>query len=81
MEGKKLGREDIFSVSMENLRWFQKNYAQLKRKYGNKWVLVHERKIISTGNSFEEILPSAQKYEPSSVMLEYIKSDEVAMFF
>ena len=71
----------LFEVARGNLEWLKKNYGRLKRQYDNKWVLIHDRRVIGSGDTFEEMLPQARQYEPSSVMLEYIHSKEVAMFF
>ena len=64
-----------------NLEWLKRNYSSLKKEYDNKWVLIHDQKVVGCGDTFDEMLPETKKYEPSSVLLEYIHSKEVAMFF
>jgi arabinogalactan endo-1,4-beta-galactosidase len=74
-------KEELFNTSMGNLVWLQKNYNHLKKKYDSKWIVVHNEKVVESGDTFEDILPSTKKYAPSSIMVEYIQSKEVAMFF
>ena len=68
-------------LARSNLEWFKRNYGNLKREYNHKWILIHDRRVVGSGDTFEEMLPEARKYDPSSVMLEYIYSEEVALFF
>lgn len=71
----------LFEVARGNLEWLKSNYSRLKREYDNKWVLIHKGKVVGCGDTFDEMLPETRKYEPSSVLLEYIHSKEVATFF
>ena len=77
----KMEREVLFDDSVENMEWFSKHYADVKRKYTNKWIIVYNRKVVETEDSFEEVLARARKYDPNRIMVEFMESDEIAMFF
>jgi len=74
-------QREMFRVSNENLDWFSKNYNALKKKYDNHWIIVKDKKIVGQGNSFEEINNIARKYKPSDILVEYVQTKQVAMFF
>jgi hypothetical protein len=73
--------EVALNDSLENLKWLGENYSRLKREYGDKWVVISSKKVVESGDSFEEILLAAKKYPPGSFTVEYIQSKEIAMFF
>jgi len=67
--------------SIENAEWLRRNYERLKREYNNKWVLIQNKKVVDSGETFDQILRAVRKYKSSSAILEYISSEDVAMFF
>jgi len=72
---------EAFDISLENLKWLRENYSRLKKQYDKKWVVIFKKRVVESGDTFEEILPATKKYEPSSIAVEYIQSKEIAMFF
>jgi len=71
----------IFEDSMKNIEWLRKNYRRLKKEYDKKWVLICNQKIVDSKDTFDQILPTVRKYKSDSAILEFIQSEEVAMFF
>jgi hypothetical protein len=77
-------KEDIsslFKSSRENLEWFKKNYDYLTKSYDKCWVIIAEKKVVGSSSSFDEVLSIAKKYDPSSIIVEFIESEPIAMFF
>ena len=66
---------------IESAEWLSENYERLKREYNNKWVLIENKKVVESKDTFDQILQAARKYKSNSVILEYISSEDVAMFF
>ena len=77
----KIEREVLFDDSLGNMEWFRVHYEKLKREYNNKWIIVYNKEVVETEDSFEEVLARARKYDPNRIMVEFIESDEIAMFF
>lgn len=77
----KMERQALFSDSLGNMEWFREHYGDLKRKYNKKWIVVCNKGVVETEDSFEEILARARQYDPNRIMVEFIESDEIAMFF
>jgi hypothetical protein len=77
----RMEKEELFKVSRENLRWLKENYNSLKRQYDSKWVIIHNKKVIQSSSTFNDIMNAAKQYDPNSVIVEYIESKPIAMFF
>jgi len=43
------------------MRWGEENYAQLQKKYKDKWVAILQKKIISHGENMEEVETEAKR--------------------
>ena len=74
-------RKELFEISRKNAEWLKDNYETLKKKYDNKWIVIHDRKVVTSASSFDEILNTVRKHDPSRILVEYIQSEPVAMFF
>jgi hypothetical protein len=75
------GVSDLFKSSSENLEWFKNNYDYLKKKYDKRWVIIAQKKVVESSSSFDEVLSAAKKYDPSGIIVEFIESEPIAMFF
>jgi len=73
--------ETIFKHSRENIEWLRDNYDCLKKEYDSKWVIIHDRKVIQSSSSFNDTMNVAKKYDPNSVIVEFMESKPIAMFF
>jgi lysozyme family protein len=72
---------DLFKSSRENLEWFKNNYDHLKKNYDKCWVIITQKKVVESSSNFDEVLNVAKKYDPSSIIVEFIESEPIAMFF
>jgi hypothetical protein len=79
--GENMKKTELFEISRRNTEWLQKNYARLKREYDRRWVLIENRKIVESASSFDEIMRTVRKRNPNKILVEYIQSEPVAMFF
>lgn len=43
--------------------------------------MIENKAVIKSATTFDEILAIVKKRDPSKVIVEYIQSDQVAMFF
>ncbi len=74
-------KEELFKISRENIKWFKENYEDLKRKYDNRWIMIKNKKVAKSASTFNEIMKTAKKHDPSTIIVEYMQSKQVAMFF
>ena len=79
----KMEKAELFKISRGNAEWFRENYEDLKKKYDNRWILIHNEKVVESASTFDDILKilRAQKYDPNTVIVEYLQSKQIAMFF
>jgi len=76
-----LEKQQIFNIWKENTEWFRKNYERFKREYDNKWILIRNKKIIAVESKLSKIMEIAKRYNPNEIMVEYLQSKKIAMFF
>jgi len=74
-------KSELFRISRGNAEWYKENYDDLKRRYTNRWIMIQNKKVVETASTFDEILKAIKKYDPNKVMVEYIESEQIAMFF
>jgi len=74
-------KAELFKISRENAEWFSKNYESLKKKYDNQWIVIHNKKVVESTSTFNEIMNVAKRYDPNSIIVEYMQRKTVAMFF
>lgn len=74
-------KQQIFDIWKENTEWFRKNYERFKRKYDNKWILIRNKKIVAAESNLSRIMEIAKRYDPNEIMVEYVQSKKIAMFF
>ena len=73
--------DQLFRISCDNLKWFEENYETLKKEYDKKWIVIQNKQIVASGNSFESIVNAMKKHDPKTALVEYVQSEQVAMFF
>lgn len=73
----------LFRISRGNAEWFSQNYENLKRKYDNRWIIIHNKKVAESASTFDDIMRAirARRYDPNSILVEYMQRKTVAMFF
>jgi len=74
-------KTELFEISRRNAEWLQKNYERLKKEYDKRWVLIQDGKVVKSASSFDEIMRTVRKHDPNKILVEYIQSEPVAMFF
>ena len=72
---------ELFKISSKNLEWLKENYENLKREYDNHWVIIQDKKVVKSASTFDEIMEAIRKHDPNKILVEYIQSEPVAMFF
>jgi hypothetical protein len=73
--------EQLFKASCDDLKWLEENYDRLKREYDGKWVIIQDKKVVASGGSYESIMNALKKCDPRKAIVEYVQSEQVAMFF
>ncbi|MCK4822885.1 hypothetical protein KA005_44395 [bacterium] len=82
LEGESLmRRNEMFEVSRQNAEWLKQNYNRLKKNYDKCWVMIQDRKVVKSASTFEEIMHTVKKHDPHKILVEYIQSEPIAMFF
>jgi len=74
-------RKELFEISRRNAEWLQENYECLKKEYDKCWVVIQDRTVIKCASSFDEIMRTVRKHDPNKILVEYIQSEPLAMFF
>jgi len=72
---------ELFKISRRNAEWLKENYEDLKREFDNRWVVIQDRKVVESASTFDEIMEAIRKRDPNRILVEYIQSEPVAMFF
>jgi hypothetical protein len=76
-----LAKSELFKSSVENLEWFKQNYDNIKKGCDNKWVIINNKKVVATANTYENIARALKKEDKKSAIIEFIDSNQLAMFF
>jgi hypothetical protein len=74
-------KSELFKSSMENLEWFKQNYKNIKKDCDNQWVVIQNKKIVAKASTYENITRILKKEDKKSAMVEFIDSNQLAMFF
>lgn len=81
MDESRMERAEILKASRDNLEWFKENYESLKKEYNNQWIIVQKKEVVAKGSTFEQIKKCLQKIDTKSAIIEFIDSNNFAMFF
>lgn len=79
--GGKMEKNKLFEISRKNTEWLRDNYEKLKEKYDKLWIIIQDGKVVKSASTFDEIVKNIKKYDPNKILVEYIQSEPVAMFF
>lgn len=74
-------KAELFKNSKENIEWFKENYEDLKKKYDGRWIVIDNKTVVKSAGTFDEILALVRKHNPNKVIVEYMQSKQIAMFF
>lgn len=74
-------KSQMFETFRANMKWLEENYDMLKKEFSERWVIIYNKKIVQTASTFEELMEVLRKYDVNQVLVEYIRSERIAMFF
>jgi len=74
-------RAELFRNSKENIEWLEENYEDLRKKYDERWIVIENKTVVKSASTFDEILAVVRNRDPNKVLVEYMQSEQVAMFF
>ncbi len=61
----------------ENHEWINKFMADLRQKYGDRYIAVEDHKVIDEDRDFSKLLARVRKMEdPGAVTIEFISALE-----
>ena len=79
---KKLEKAVLLKNSRENLEWFRDNYDDLKKDFDKQWVIVQNKAVIGNCSTYDEVLRKVKgDHSKKTTMVEFIDSEQIAMFF
>jgi len=76
-----MDKSELFEISRRNTQWLKENYDSLKREYDKRWIVIQNRKVVTSTSTFDEIMQVIRKHDPNKILVEYIQSEPIAMFF
>ena len=71
----------LFEISRRNAEWLKENYDRLKKEYDKCWVVIQDSRVVKSASTFDEIMKTVRRHDPNKILVEYIQSEPVAMFF
>jgi len=74
-------QNELLKLSRENLEWYKENYNKIRKKHDNKWVVIQRKEIVATGSTYDQIAKCITKEDRKSAIIEFIDSNQLAMFF
>lgn len=72
---------EMLTLSKENLEWFNKNYDCLKKEYDNQWIAVLKKEVVAKASTYDQIMSVLNKKDLKNALIEFIDSQQIAMFF
>ncbi len=76
-----IARTELFRASRENLEWFKQNYENIRKDCDNQWVVIQNKKVVAKASTYENITRTLKKEDKKSAIVEFIDSNQLAMFF
>ena len=76
-----LNANEMFDIARGNAEWLKENFDAIKKEYDNRWVIIEDKKIIKSASTFDEVMETVRKHDPNKVLVEFIESKPIAMFF
>jgi sulfatase maturation enzyme AslB (radical SAM superfamily) len=71
----------LFEISRSNVEWLKENYGALKKEFDSRWIVIQNRKVVKSAGTFDEIMQAIKKYDKNEILVEFIQSEPIAMFF
>ena len=73
-------KAELLQVSVKNLKWFRDNYYEIQKKYDKQWVVIDNTRVVANCSTYDEIL-NRKLAEKKTALVEFIDSEQIAMFF
>ena len=74
-------KSKLFEISRLNTEWLKENYNTLKKKYDSCWIIIKNRKVVKSASTFDEIMYAIKEFNKNEILVEFIQSEPIAMFF
>lgn len=73
-ENQDIGSLGLLSKIEEDNKWLQQHYNELQEKYPNRFVAIHNKKVVATAKEMDEIIKTVKKegLDPASMLIEPI---------
>lgn len=73
---------EILDKYVENAKWIVANYEELKTKYNEQWVAVHEGQVLDSASRRMKLwnrLKKAYKPQLDEIAIEYVTDKPMEM--
>ena len=73
---------EILNKHIENANWIVSHYEELKSKYNEQWVAVHEGKVLDSASRYMRLWDRLKKaYRPQldEIAIEYVTDKPMQM--
>jgi hypothetical protein len=72
----------VFELSSENMQWLADNYDRLKQEFDGKWIAVSGGSVVESSKDLQNLKEALSKHKnPESIVVEYMSTEAIAMFF
>ena len=78
---EQMKKSELFEISRNNAKWLKKNYPRLMREYDKRWIVVRNREVVHSASTFKQVMRNVKKHNPNEILVEFIESEPIAMFF
>lgn len=70
--------ERIFERFAKDSVWLKKNKKELRSKYNNRWIAVHEEKIVASGKDLSSFNRKLEKsgLNPEECVVSFLSSSD-----
>ncbi len=73
-------KAELLQVSVKNLKWLRDNYEEIQKKYDKQWVVIDNNQVVANCSTYDKILKT-KRAEKKTALVEFIDSEQIAMFF
>jgi thymidylate kinase len=73
-------KAQLLQISFKNLEWLRSNYNKIQKKYGKQWVVIDNKRVVANCSTYDEILKT-KLAKKKTVLVEFIDSEQIALFF
>lgn len=63
--------------NMENIQWLYNNIDKIRKKYGGKYILVKDKRIVDSHKNLKTLLKKSKNLEKNKFFVEFIHEEPV----